>query len=62
MTDKDREYWRNKGEQDRARHRDYQRPHGILRALITWTVAGMKKTREDNEAYFSGWNNARNRG
>jgi hypothetical protein len=60
MTTKDKEYWRSKGEQDRAQHKDYNPPHGFLRSAITWTIAGIKKVREDNEAYHNGWNYSRN--
>ena len=56
MQIKDAEYWRLKGEQDRAQNKGYRKPHGIFSALFTWTVAGLRKARQDNEAYHFGWN------
>jgi hypothetical protein len=55
MSTKDEEYWQTKGEQDRAENRGYHKPHGIFAALTTWTVAGMRKIRKENNAYYLGW-------
>jgi hypothetical protein len=55
MNVKNGEYWRVRGEQDRAQNRGYRKPHGIFSALITWTIAGLRKERQDNEAYHLGW-------
>lgn len=49
------EYWRYKGEQDRVHNRGYHQPHGWLSNLLTWSVSGMRKIREDNESYHRGW-------
>ena len=55
MLIKDAKYWRQKGKADRAQHKNYKKPHGILSFLFTWTVPRMKKVRLDNDAYYLGW-------
>ena len=53
---KNEEYWRNRGEQDRIQNRKYRKPHGFFSALITWSMSGLRKEREDNLSYDHGWN------
>lgn len=55
MSTQNGDYWRNKGEQDRIHNRGYHKPHGFLSSLMTWTIAGIRKAREDNQTYHSGW-------
>ena len=55
MVIKDTNYWREKGKQDRAQHKSYKRPHGLLSILFVWTVPRMRKVRLDNDAYYLGW-------
>ena len=54
---KDRkEHYHDKGEQDRSKE-DYKSPHGIIDDLTTWSDDGMKRIRENNQAYKIGWKN-----
>jgi hypothetical protein len=55
MSTKDEEYWRAKGEEDRANNRGYHKPHGVFSALTTWSISGMRQQRKENEAYHLGW-------
>jgi hypothetical protein len=53
-----KDYYHDKGEQDRAKGPgNYNPPHGIIDDLSTWTDSGMKKNREENQAYRQGWTN-----
>ncbi|MBA2689269.1 MAG: hypothetical protein H0U63_00515 [Burkholderiales bacterium] len=61
MASKTSDYWRSKGEQDRAANKGYHKPHGLFSGLITWTVAGMSNAYENNVAYHEGWISRRNR-
>lgn len=56
MSKKRDEYYHDKGEQDRSKG-EHNPPHGIIDDLTTWSDSGMKRNREDNEAYRKGWEN-----
>ena len=55
MGNRDKSYWHNKGQEDRAADRGYKPPHGIVEDLVTWTDAGMRRNTVDNTQYRTGW-------
>lgn len=55
-----KEYYHNKGEQDKAEGKGYNPPHGIIDDLTTWSKSGCDKNIEENSAYKSGYTNTEN--
>ena len=59
MSEKNKKnYYHNKGEID-AKKGKYEPPHDLFDELTTWSDYGMKKIREENDAYDKGWKNTR---
>ena len=50
-------YYHDKAEQDRSTGKDYDKPHGVVADLTTWTNQGMQDLATDNIAYDEGWKN-----
>jgi hypothetical protein len=49
----------NDGQADRAGHKDYSPPHGMLEEILTWPGSEQSKRNiAENEAYKDGWKNA----
>jgi len=46
--------YHGKGERD-ARDDDYEKPHGILDDLTTWTKSGMERNEKENQQYDDGY-------
>jgi hypothetical protein len=45
----------NDGQTDRANGNGYDKPHGIIADLTTWTSEGMREIATDNIAYHEGY-------
>jgi hypothetical protein len=50
--------YHGKGEQD-ARDEKYERPHGVLDDLTTWTKSGMERNERENRQYDDGYHHGR---
>ncbi len=52
-----KDYYHDKGEQDRSEGQDYQAPHGHLEQLMGFVDGSLGSQAEDNVAYRQGWTN-----
>lgn len=57
MSSSKREYYHDKGEQDRSEGKGYNQPHGVIDDLTTWDSDKVRTNAEENIAYKEGWTN-----